>query len=120
MHGRSLLAATIALGAALVARAEPVAIGGHDADWWRAAMTARATELASSETAVAECEEREAPPAYDGVAGYVARSHGDRRYRFVEIKRCEDERAALEAAQHELERFEDDARRAGVPPGWLR
>ena len=114
-----LFAATAIL-AALTAHADPAAVGGHDADWWRAAMTARETELASSEKAAADCEEREAPPAYDGVAGYVTLSDRDRRFRYVEIKRCEDERDALDAAQREVERFEDEARGAGVPPGWLR
>jgi hypothetical protein len=106
--------------AAFTASAEPDAIDDRDADWWRAAMESRASELASHEAAVAECEEREAPPAYDAVDGYVTRSRGDGRLRYVEVKRCDDERRALEAAQRELERFEDEARRAGVPPGWLR
>jgi hypothetical protein len=112
--------AALALLAPLRASGDPATIGGRDADWWRAAMAAHEAELASSETAVAECEEREAPPAYDGVAGYVTPSGGGRRLRYVEIKRCEDERDAREAAQREIERFEDEARRAGVPPGWLR
>ena len=69
--------------------------------------------------ALAACEAREAPPAYDGVAAYVTRGR-DGRLREVEIKRCDDERADLDAARRELERFEEEARRLGVPPGWLR
>lgn len=105
---------------AVVAHADPDAIDEHDEAWWRAAMTSRETELAAQEMAVAACEEREAPPAYDDVDGYVTRSAGDGRLRYVEVRRCDEERAALEAARDEIERFEDDARRAGVPPGWLR
>jgi hypothetical protein len=101
-----------------------VASSGHaeerDADWWRAAMASRERAVESSAEAVVRCEEREAPPAYDGVAGYVVPSARDGRPRYVEVKRCDAERDALEAARAELARFEDEARRSDVPPGWLR
>lgn len=92
----------------------------RDEDWWRAAMTSRERELEARTEELAECEAREAPPAYDAVEGYVARSRGDANPRFVEIKRCDEERDALEAARAEIDRFEEEARRHGVPPGWLR
>jgi hypothetical protein len=38
----------------------------------------------------------------------------------VPLKRCDEERARLEQARGDLERFEDLARQLGVPPGWLR
>ncbi len=50
--------------------------------------------------------------ASDGAYGGVARSEWTRRWRNAQ--------AALEAAEKELEAFPEEARRAGVPPGWLR
>jgi len=111
--------APIALCTALAAHADPAAVDGHEEAWWRAAITSRESRVASSEKAVADCEEREAPPAYDGVDGFV-KQRPDGRYQVVEIRRCDDERDALDAARADLDRFEDGARRAGVPPGWLR
>lgn len=93
--------------------------GGHDEAWWRERHAELTAELEHLEALVGECEESEAPPAYDGVAGYTIRGR-DGRVRFVRIKRCEAERAARTAARGDLERFEEQARRAGVPPGWLR
>jgi hypothetical protein len=115
---RALLA-PVAIGAALAAQADPAAIDGHEEAWWRAAITSRESRVASSEEAVSDCEEREAPPAYDGVDGFV-KQRPNGRLQVVEIRRCDDERRALEAARTDLDRFEDGARRAGVPPGWLR
>src|SRR5262249_21881344 len=111
--------AAIAIGAALAAEADPTAVDGHEEAWWRAAITSRESQVASSEKAVGDCEEREAPPAYDGVDGFV-KQRPNGRFEVVEIRRCDDERDAREAARADLERFEDGARRAGVPPGWLR
>lgn len=110
----------VALLPALAATAEPDAIGERDEAWWRAATASREQALEARVAEAAECEAREAPPAYGDVDGYVTRRRGDGRLRYVEVKRCDEERAALEAARAELERFEDEARRQGVPPGWLR
>jgi len=127
----SRLAMAIALalvaGAALpplapAARAEAEAgegIGGHDEAWWRDRHEALVAEVEQLAERVAACEEREAPRAYDGIDGYVVRSRRG-GHRWVAIKRCDDERADLAAARRALERFEERARRAGVPPGWLR
>jgi len=112
--------AALALACALPAQAaDPTAVDGHEEAWWRAAIASRESRVASSERAVGECAEREAPPAYDGIGGLV-KQRRDGRFQVVEIRRCDDERDALEAARADLERFEDGARRAGVPPGWLR
>jgi hypothetical protein len=100
--------------------AAPAQAQDRDEAWWRAAATAHASAIEAGEEALAACEEREAPPAYDGVDGYVTRSNGDGRLRWVEVKRCDEERAELDAARNALERFEDEARRGGIPPGWLR
>lgn len=94
-------------------------IGGHDEGWWRERHEELVAELEHLEALVEECEESEAPSAYDGVAGYTTRGR-DGRLRWVQIKRCDEERAARTAARGDLERFEERARRAGVPPGWLR
>jgi hypothetical protein len=111
--------APLALLSAFAASADPAAVDGHEEAWWRAAITSRESQVASSEQAVTECEEREAPAAYDGVDGFV-KQRPDGRLQVVQIRRCDRERDALEAARSDLERFEDGARRAGVPPGWLR
>lgn len=100
-------------------RADPAPGEAEDPAWWRAQHAARAEAVANLERDVAACEAREAPPAYDGVAGYVTRGR-DGRLRTVEIKRCDEERDVLAAARTELDRFEEEARRLGVPPGWLR
>lgn len=93
-------------------------IGGHDEAWWREGSAGRAGAVAACEEALASCEETEAPPAYDGIEGYVVlRRRGPE---FVRIKRCDDERAALDDARDALERFEEQARKLDVPPGWLR
>lgn len=114
-------AALLLLLVAPSARAESpdAPVGGHDEAWWRERHEELVSELEHLEARVEECEESEAPPAYDGVAGYTVRGR-DGRPRWVEIKRCDEERAALTGTRADLERFEDRARRAGVPPGWLR
>jgi hypothetical protein len=113
------IVAILLLAAPAARGEEPERIGGHDETWWRAAHEELVAELAHHEALVEECEESEAPRAYDGVAGYSIRGR-DGRIRWVRIKRCDEERAALTATRGDLERFEERARRAGVPPGWLR
>jgi hypothetical protein len=105
---------------AAAAAAEPgERIGGHDEAWWRETSEELVAALEQAEARVEECEESEAPRAYDGVAGYTIRGRDGRR-RWVAIKRCDEQRAERTAARGELDRFEERARRAGVPPGWLR
>src|SRR5262245_23265228 len=101
---------------AMYAQDEPDVIGGRDAVWWH--EEARAHERAVEERERADCEEREAPPAYQNVPGQLVR--GRDGYYVREVVRCDDERDELEAAREELDAFEDLARRLGVPPGWLR
>mgnify|MGYP005851896901 CR=1 FL=1 len=110
----------VLLAAPAVSAEDPAErIGGHEEAWWRDRHEALVAELAYREARVAECEKSEAPPAYDGVAGYTVRGRNG-RLRWVRIQRCDEERAAQTAARGDLERFEERARRAGVPPGWLR
>ena len=106
--------------AALAVAAErPETIGGRDEAWWRDTEELRTRTVASLEQAVGECEKSEAPAGADVVDGYgVGRLRG--RPALVPLKRCDEERARLEQARGDLERFEDLARQLGVPPGWLR
>ena len=75
-------------------------------------------EIERVEQELSDCEEREAPPAYENVPGQVYRGRDGYRYR--EVVRCDDLRDELVAAREALDEFEDLARRLGVPPGWLR
>jgi len=94
-------------------------LGGHDESWWRAGQAAHENAVRSLEQGVSSCEKTEAPVGAGVVEGYgVGRVQG--RPVLVPLKRCDDERARLDAARDELERFGDEARQQGVPPGWLR
>jgi len=121
MRPRRAALALALLLAAPAARAQEAGerAGGHDEAWWREQHEALVSEALHLEALVGECQETEAPRAYDGVGGYAVRGR-DGRVRWVEVKRCDEERASLSAARGDLERFEERARRAGVPPGWLR
>ena len=102
---------------AIPGRAET--LGGRDESWWRAAQQSRQNAVQSLEQSVSSCEKTEAPAGAGVVEGYgVGRVQG--RPALVPLKRCDEERTRLDAARAELERFEDLARRQGVPPGWLR
>jgi len=93
--------------------------GGHEEAWWRASQRSREEAVAALEQSAATCEKTEAPADAGVVDGYgVGRIRG--RAVLVPLKRCDDERARLDAARADLERFEDQARQLGVPPGWLR
>ena len=113
-------ASLLLLLGALPAPAEegPETIGGHDPVWWSSEARAHEREIERLEQDLAECEEREAPPAYQNVPGQIYRGHDGYRYR--EVVRCDDLRDELAAARDALDEFEDLARRLGVPPGWLR
>ena len=88
--------------------------------WPGGAAQARAHERAieALEQELDECEEREAPLAYQNVPGQIVRGRDGIYYR--EIVRCDETREELEAARDALDEFEDLARKLGVPPGWLR
>jgi hypothetical protein len=100
------------------AQPEPDTIGGHDPVWWSREARAHEREIERLEQTLADCEEREAPPAYRNVPGQVYRGRDGYRYR--EVVRCDDLRDELAAARAAQDEFEDLARRLGVPPGWLR
>ena len=110
-----LFALSVAAGAA-----EPrETIAGHDEAWWRESAVRRAQAVTDLEQEVETCEKTEAPTGADVADGYGV-GHVRGRPALVPLKRCDEERARLEQARGDLERFEDLARRLDVPPGWLR
>jgi len=105
-----------------VAMPKVVDLQGHDEAFWRAraAEVRGAVQKAASEAAAAEAEEkREENDFY---------AWDDGQYRDNVIKpawdRAREEavkaRQNLETAQKQLDSLEDDARRAGAFPGWIR
>ena len=113
-------ASILLLLCALPAQAEdePETIGGRDAVWWSSEARRHEREIEWLEQQLSDCEEREAPPAYQNVPGQVYRGRDGYRYR--EVVRCDDLRDELAGAREAQDEFEDLARRLGVPPGWLR
>jgi hypothetical protein len=105
--------------AAARAEEEPPTIGGRDQVWWATQARAHESSVERLEEDLAECEEREAPPAYRNVPGQLYRGR-DGQLRVREVVRCDELRDELDAARQALDDFEDLARRLGVPPGWLR
>lgn len=93
-------------------------IGDRSEAEWRDAALARQRVLESAEDALATCESREAPAPYRDVAGYVA--SGRRGPYWVAVKSCDDARIEVQDAQRASRDFEEQARRLGVPPGWMR
>jgi hypothetical protein len=97
---------------------EPETIGGHEMAWWSSEARAHERAIEELEQELDECEEREAPLAYQNVPGQIVRGRDGIYYR--EIVRCDETREALDAAREALDAFEDLAHKLGVPPGWLR
>jgi hypothetical protein len=96
-------------------------IGGRSEAGWRDAALARRRALESAESALAACEEREAPAPYRDYEGYYRPAARPRDgYRWVEIKNCDDARLDVADAQHDLDDLEEQARQSSVPPGWMR
>ena len=93
-------------------------IGERSEAEWRDTALTRQRALESAEDELASCESREAPAPYRDVAGYVAR--GRRGPYWVEVKSCDDARIEVEDARREIGDLEEQARRLGVPPGWMR
>jgi hypothetical protein len=105
-------------GPAARAEDDPPTIGGRDQVWWATQARAYESGVDRLEQDLAQCEEREAPPAYRNVPGQIYRGRDGLRVR--EVVRCDELREELDAARQALDDFEDLARRLGVPPGWLR
>jgi len=93
-------------------------IGDRSEAEWRDLAFTRQRALESAEDELASCESREAPAPYRDVAGYVASGRSGPYW--VEVKSCDEARIEAQDARREIGDLEEQARRLGVPPGWLR
>ncbi|HKB72540.1 MAG TPA: hypothetical protein VKH46_17040 [Thermoanaerobaculia bacterium] len=99
-----------------------VDLQGHDEAYWRAKAAAVRDAVQKAREAVAAAEAEEKREENDFYAW------DDGQYRDNVIKPAWDRakeqtvktRADLEAAQKDLDQLEDEARRAGAFPGWIR
>jgi hypothetical protein len=105
------------------AAAAPAAekIGGDSEAGWRARVSKIRDEIAALEARNDECKRNPPgmPGRFDSVKGYVV---NQRQLERAEAKAdgCQDASSQLGYKRTELERLEERARVAGVPPGWLR
>ncbi len=105
------------------AAAAPAAekIGGDSEAGWRARVSKIRGEIADLETRHEECKRNPPgmPGRFDPVKGYVVNR---RQLERAEAKAddCGNASSQLGYKRIELERLEERARVAGVPPGWLR
>ncbi len=92
---------------------------GRDETWWRDEHASRLDRVRELEARIAELEELGVtqPPAPRHVSNASSRRWHRYRSRWRERQRAESD---LRSARGSLDRFEERARRAGVPPGWLR
>jgi len=80
--------------------------GGHDETWWRSSSISHTEAVERAEAAIERCEAAD-----------------DRRRDssgLTPLGACDSAKKGLEAAEEKLDRFEEQARRAEVPAGWLR
>jgi hypothetical protein len=99
-----------------------VDLQGHDESYWRAKAAATRDAVARGQAAVAAAEAEEKREENDFYAW------DDGQYRDNVIKpawdRAREEtikaRQGLEEARKQLDQLEDDARKAGAYPGWIR
>lgn len=90
-------------GAAAAAPAAPATIPERNEIWWKSEMQSRQVKLDAALATLAEAEKANFKYGYnDAQAEYKKRA------------------AAVANARQAIERLRDEARRAGVPPGWLR
>lgn len=94
-------------------------IDGWSEDQWRERAGELGTEVEILEKRVEELEDQGADnlPASARRSNLTYRTYSRYRERY---RLWEKTNGDLQRAQARLERFEDRARRAGVPPGWLR
>ena len=105
----------------------PGVIGGKSEDGWRSQSLAMQRKIEDAEAALETATEEEEDEAGDV---YFAPGAGRKARRpmraaalsgdYEEDPTVEQLEAEVERAKSEFEAFEDRARRAGVPPGWLR
>ena len=87
--------------------------GGRRESWWRAEATKHREAIARLEEQTEQCTAGE----FRWSAGAGGRAYGEAS---AEADACGRIQSELQMNQRWLETFEDDAHRAGVPPGWLR
>lgn len=114
-----VLSVCLTIGASTALAEEHGAIAGRTRTEWRAEMATLERAGERAEQALEACEAREAPAAYDGIDAVVTRDRRG-RLRGVRITRCDEERLDVAGSRAAIEDFEEMARRAEVPPGWLR
>ncbi len=92
---------------------------GRDESWWRGQHVRHVERVAELEAEIAEWERLGVtqPPAPRNFSNASRRQWQRYMGRWKARQRAERE---LETARKSLARFEERARRAGVPPGWLR
>jgi hypothetical protein len=93
----------------------------HDAAWWRQQQETLRSAIRDGEAAVADLQSRVNALTTD-VAGRddPAAREVVRAELATTVQRLARARTKLDADRRALETFGRDARRAGVPPGWLR
>lgn len=94
-------------------------IAGMSEDEWRERAGSLATDVAHLEKRFEQLEEQGADhmPLSSGRRNISHRRYANYKSRYREWERVGRK---LDAAKASLERFEERARRSGVPPGWLR
>ena len=94
--------------------------GGHDEAWWRAQHRRHLNDVENARDAAARANDISNYPAYYRGSSQHERRHARnaaKRARGAAVKQAEER---VRAAEKKLADFLEGARRAGVPPGWLR
>jgi hypothetical protein len=122
-------------GSAATTSTDSAQIGGHDQFWWRSQAQERQSKIAdlTSQLEAAQAEEEDfSDQIYsrpgNGRGGAAGPGHHRGRGRAAALSAVDDTdeptveelEQRVESAERNLSQFEDQARRAGVPPGWLR
>jgi hypothetical protein len=110
------------------------AIGGHDQHWWRSQAQAKRNTIDDLKVQLeaARAEEKDTSEVYrrpGNGPGKAAPGRGHGRRAAVASAAYDDDdeepsvadlEQGVQNAERDLQQFEDQARQAGVPPGWLR
>ena len=93
--------------------------GGRSEAWWRGEYTRQVQEIERYEATAELCEGEEAPVRGDPLTGRrMKEQHYERAA--AGFARCEEARYVLDGLRRALDRFVENARQQGVPPGWVR
>jgi len=94
-------------------------VAGHEESWWRRQVQTLDDEMSSLEEQIDACKDLEAPERYNHRTGRrMKRQHYDRKMNALD--RCSRNKSNLEAKRRQLSHLKENARKRGVPPGWLR